>query len=185
MNLNIPAYIEHVRQTCPAFEGRVAGALEYAADSLREAENPDYPCAYVVLANESAEEDQGQNETNQMVTVTLSLIVFVANPDRSDRRGQATIDQLDLIRPEVFQSLIRYTPNRRKLTPLEFDGGSVIYLDAERMIYQFDFNMQYRLGYEDTWQAVEHSKLPEFKETDLELNEKRISLKGQILFNKE
>lgn len=137
MILNLSTFIEHVRETCPAFEGRVAGASEYAVDSLRQSENPDYPCCYVVLTGESAEEDQGMNETSQMVTVSLSLIVFVANPDRSDRRGQATIDQLDLIRPEVFQSLIRYTPDRKKFTPLNFEGGEVIYLDAERMIYQF------------------------------------------------
>ena len=185
MNLNLSTFIEHVRETCPAFEGRVAGASEYAADSLRETENPDYPCCYVVLAGETAEDDQGMNETNQMVTVSIALIVFVANPDNTDRRGQSVLEQIDLIRPEVFRSLIRYTPDRKKLTPLEFESGEVLYLDAERMIYQFDFTLQYRIGYEDRWQAVEHGKLPEFKETDLDINEKRISLRGQILFNKE
>lgn len=169
MNFDINRVIEHIRDTCPSFEGRVAGAVQYAENSLKTEESPDYPCAYVVLDNETAEDNQGMNEYDQKVNLTFSVIVFVANSELDDRRGQLMNDQIALIRPEIFKSLLRYSPNKELFTPFEFESGSVIYMDAERMLYSFDFSTSYRLAYEDTWQKIEQENLAAYKQTQVDL----------------
>ncbi|WP_281523373.1 phage tail terminator protein [Turicimonas muris] len=169
MNFDINRVIEHIRGTCSSFEGRVAGAVQYAENALKTEENPDYPCAYVVLDNETAEDNVGMNEYDQKVNLTFSVIVFVANAELGDRRGQLMNDQIALLRPEVFKSLLRYSPDKSLFTPFEFESGSVIYMDAVRMIYSFDFSTSYRLAYDDTWQKVEQSDLAQYKQAQVDL----------------
>ena len=178
MNFEINKVIAHIRRTCPAFEQRVAGAVEYAADSLRSEEAPDYPCAYVVLSSEQADDNEGQNEYSQSVTVSFSVIVFVANSNTEERRGQLLNDQIGLLRPQIFKSLLRYTPDEDYFDPFSFEGGSVLYMDAERMIYSFDFSTSYRLAYEDTWQEEEQRDLPKFNEADVTLEDKIFETNG-------
>ena len=185
MNLHLNEIIKALRERCPSFGGRVAGASQWAVDRLSEVEDPDYPAAYVVLENEQGGEVTINGQYNQHVDVSFAVIVMVGNQDREDLRGQNTLEQIDSIRGELFKALLFWSPAERLLEKIVFDGAECILLDPARMAYRFDFKTQYRLDSSDTRQQKDYESYPDFQVTDLELNGDQIKLNGQILLEKE
>lgn len=185
MNLHLNEIIEAVRVECPSFEGRVAGASQWAVDRLMDVEDPDYPAAYVVLENEQGGDATTNGEYDQLVDVSFAVIVLVGNQDSEDHRGQNTLEQIDRIRGELFKAILFWSPAERQLGKIVFDGAECILLDPARMAYRFDFKTQYRLGSSDTRQQKDYESYPDFQVNDLELNGDQIKLNGQILLEKE
>lgn len=185
MMIRISDYIQAIRERCPSFKGRVAGASAWAVDALVKVEAPDLPAAYVVLENEQGGEYSLNGEYLQNVDVSLAVIVLVANQNNEELRGQGDLEQIDKIRSELFRGILFWSPDPKHLEKLAYDGAEVIYLDPERMAYRFDFKTKYDLGWEDTYQSVDYASYPPFKVADLDLNSNEVTLNGKILLKQE
>lgn len=186
MILHLADYVQAVRDRCPIFENRVAGAAEWAALSLLEEEAPDYPAAYVCLENEQGRKANLNCEYKQSVDVSLAVIVVIGIAYQDgEHRGQAALLQVDTIREQLFKALLFWTPAPGILEKLSFDGAEVIRLDAARMVYRFDFKTKYDLGWEDTYQSVDYASYPPFKVADLDLSSNEVTLNGKILLKQE
>lgn len=183
MMIRISDYIQAIRERCPSFKGRVAGASAWAVDSLVRVEAPDLPAAYVVLENEQGGEYTLNGEYLQNVDVSLAVIVLIANQNNEELRGQGDLEQIDKIRGELFRGILFWSPDPKHLEKLAYDGAEVIYLDPERMAYRFDFKTMYRLDYSDTYQKTLYESYPPFKENDIDLEKDGISEKVTILLN--
>lgn len=185
MMIRISDYIQAIRERCPSFKGRVAGASAWAIDSLVKVEAPDLPAAYVVLENEQGGEYSLNGEYLQNVDVSLAVIVQVANTNNEELRGQGDLEQIDKIRGELFRAILFWSPDPKQLEKLAYDGAEVIYLDPERMAYRFDFKTRYRLDYSDTYQKSLYESYPAFKENDLELKQDGLSEKIKVLLDQK
>lgn len=170
--------IEELRSRSTPFEGRVAGACEWTDTYFKDYEAPGYPCAYVVLEDESPEENKGETAYLQDVKVNFGVIVLVENVDP---RGQTALGTIEEIRPYIFKSILNWTPDEEYIEPIEYEGLEVIYLDRARMAVRFDFSYFYFLGDEDCRHGDDLNELPPYEGTDAEVPiDKKYSVNGKF-----
>lgn len=127
MMIRISDYIQAIRERCPSFKGRVAGASAWAVDALVKVEAPDLPAAYVVLENEQGGEYTLNGEYLQNVDVSLAVIVLVANQNNEELRGQGDLEQIDKIRGELFRGILFWSPDPKHLenSPMTVQRSSI------------------------------------------------------------
>lgn len=163
MDLN--AIIAALKARCPSFGGRVAGAAEYKR--LPEAANLVMPAAYVVPADDQAENVQSTNGYRQLVTDSIFIVVVLSNT--ADERGQSTITEVNAIRAELWAALLGWEPDADH-SRLEYEGGNLLDLDRARLYYQFEFSAETEIAEADTWQGDSNAALPAFTEVGLTVN---------------
>ena len=159
MNLNL--VINQIRQHCPSFGGRVAGAAEFF--ELRESANLKLPSAYVLHMADEPSENSSLNDVRQRLMESFAVIVCVDN--RPDERGQAASNTAhNNIRAELWMALLGWCPDKTVYNGAIYQGGHLMPTkkDRARLWYQFDFGAEMFIGPEDSWQAVELAALPHF-----------------------
>lgn len=159
--MKISPIIEALRQRCPTFAGRVAGASEFKP--LPETAKMDVPAAYVIPLDDDPDEQRSQTDYWQTVTDAFAVVVLLANT--ADERGQRAVDQVDDIRAELWKALLGWqpTPDYNGIT---YEGGSLLDMDRARLYYQFEFSASFEIQEEATRQWDDLEQLPAFGGVD-------------------
>jgi hypothetical protein len=156
--VNIHLIIEHLREHCLSFQGRVAGAARFKR--LDETVAMQVPSAYVIPQDETAGERMNLNDIRQPLLEVFSVIVVLSNEE--DERGQSAIHNAhESIRAEIWRALLGWQPAAR-YQGIEYQGGSLLDLDRSRLWYQFDFAAYMEISPEEGWQEIELNDNPHF-----------------------
>lgn len=139
--------IAALRDRCPTFAKRVAGAAEFNA--LSENAKLAVPAAYVLPLDDKP----GDANTNAGFRQTLrdSFGVVVALDNQADQRGQkATSDAVRVIRPELFRALLGWDPDDDH-GPITYEGGQLQDMNRSVLWYRFEFGADTVIEQADTY----------------------------------
>jgi len=153
--MNIDNVIVRLRQACPNFANRVAGAAEFAA--LSPNAKVAVPAAFVIPANDQAGDQESANRYRQVITDRIAVVVVLDNT--ADRRGQAAVTTVHGIRAELWRALLLWPPGP-EYDGLVYEGGQSLQMDAARLYYQFEFSAESEISVEDTAQPGMKEALP-------------------------
>lgn len=148
--MNLLGVIDQIKAFCPIFEGRVAGAADYAR-GVADQVWLDPPAAYVIPLDEDVTANEDSTGLYQRVTERCGVIVMFDN--RADRRGLPPAAQFHTIRAAVFAGLLNWNP-QPDIAPrgLVYAGGSLIPdFTRARLFYQFDFAHEVTITDSDGW----------------------------------
>ncbi|HEY6323478.1 MAG TPA: hypothetical protein VJA16_18205 [Thermoanaerobaculia bacterium] len=156
----IGSTIEQLRQYCPAFEGRVAGAADFALGLKEYNATMRLPAAYVLPLEQASDGHQNMIGARQMLTRTVGVVVeFDARPDR---RGQAPTMLYDETQAELCKAILNWQPAAADGGPgtgrvpnhqgYWLSGGRMLDLDRARLFYQWEFSVEWQLDDADAWE---------------------------------
>ena len=126
--------IPRLREQCPIFNNRVAGAATFA----KAADNPTFavPHAFVLPLSESATGDTQFSGLDQELMTRLAITVCVAN---EDDRGQQSLEVIYDIRAQLLRALVGWQPGPQ-FGPLMYVGmPDEPAINRARVWLQFDF----------------------------------------------
>lgn len=166
--MNLALIIEGLRQRCPSFAGRVAGAAQF--QMLPEKTNLPVPCAYVIPLDDNPEGNRSATGYRQRVSDAFAVIVALSNTP--DERGQAAASSVHDIRRELFRALLGWQVSD-DYDGIEYDGGNLLSLDRARLWYQYEFAAEFEIGSDDvanpdTWQTIDLASLPALTEIQID-----------------
>lgn len=145
--------IDHLRQYCPPFAGRVAGAADFRQGLENYNTSMALPAAYVMSLGQEADPNENMVGYWQIVHETIGVVVELdATPDR---RGQAPAMTYDEIKAALYASLLNWSPAQCRVPNnqgFQFAAGKMLDLDRARLFYQFEFLLPWLLTEEDGWQ---------------------------------
>jgi hypothetical protein len=154
----IGATIEHLRAHCPTFEGRVAGAADFAQGLKEYNASMRLPAAYVIPLDQEGSGHQAMTALLQTLTRTVGVVVeFDARPDR---RGQVPAMRYDETQAEICKAVLNWQPGTDGPETCRvpnhqgywLSGGRMLDLDRARLFYQWEFSVLWQLDHEDGWQ---------------------------------
>lgn len=163
--MNINNIIAQLRTRAIEFGGRVGGAATFKI--LPEAANMIVPAAYVIPSDENPGENEASNGYRQSVEDSFFVIVVLDNT--ADERGQGAAIGVHEIRKALIRSIVGWKPEEH-YDSIDYDGGSLLQMDRNRMYYQFEFKARYEIGTEDTWIDVRNQELPKFLGLDIKVD---------------
>lgn len=172
--MKLTPIINEIKANCPTFEGRVAGAAEYA--NLRNRSNMNVPSAYVVPLDDNASDLTSQTGYRQTVTDGFSVIVVISN--QADERGQAAANQQHDLRAELWAALLGLELD--DYDEITYSGGNLLHVDRARLDYQYDFNADYHIDVSDTRKQSDHDALPAFESVTIELDQNTLPPDGEV-----
>jgi hypothetical protein len=166
--MKITPVIEQLRAYAPGFEGRVAGGLDW--DPTADSALMPPPAAYVIAVGDSADEPESQNVYTQAVRDAIDVCVVLPT---DDERGQSVVDVLHDVRAQLWRALVGFVPDDES-GPLLYDGGQLLLLDRDRMVYRYRFYADLQLGRWEqtgegkpqTWQEWQLAGLPTLEGID-------------------
>lgn len=168
MKLNL--LIQALRQRCPSFSNRVAGAAEFKR--LPENSTLPVPAAFVIPLDDEPEINRSQTGYRQIIRDVFAVVVVLSNV--ADERGQAAGTALHDIRAELFRALLGWNPEP-EYDSIEYEGGQLLGMDRSRLFYQFEFGADFEIGSDDvgtpeTWQTLELAALGGFEEAKIDID---------------
>ena len=160
--MKISLVVAQLRQYCPALVERVAGGIDFEA--VANSAKLHHPSAYVIAAADKASDNDVQNGVRQAISDYFDVVLAL---DTGDERGQEAADLIHDFRAEIWRALIGWvvTP---EYTPIEYEGGDLISINRNRVIYRFTFSAGFQLGRNaasdpaETWHELELDGLPGF-----------------------
>lgn len=110
--------IPRLRELCPIFAGRVAGAVDFR----RAAQSDDYPAphAFVLLQGITPTGEDLLSQIDQ--EMALNLTIWLCVPSTADERGQDASEQLISCFVQVRTALLGWTPDVERYTAIMMDG---------------------------------------------------------------
>lgn len=163
MDLNL--VIKQLRQRCPSFEQRVAGAAAFA--KVPESTALQVPSAYVIPLDDAPEPSTSQNTIRQVLRETFEVVIALDN--RVDERGQASGHSVHSMRAELWKALLGWQPEER-YEGIVYEGGNVLSIDRARLFWRFEFSAVMEIGPEDGFQAIGIGELPAFHGADMKVD---------------
>lgn len=163
--MQLEIIIAALRERCPSFAERVAGAAQFK--QLQENTALPVPCAFVVPLDDDPEAPRAQNSIRQDLTDSFGVIVALDNT--ADERGQGSAHTVDSLRAELWAALLGWRPAER-YNGLAYEGGTLLSLNRARLFYQFEFGAQMEIEPQDGWQDTELAGLPHFDGTDFKVD---------------
>jgi hypothetical protein len=146
--MNLTPIVAALRQRCPSFAQRVAGAAEYAAAQASTALL--LPHAFVIPLDDNPSDPGDGNVLRQGLTDGFAVVVAVSSA--LDERGQAATEQVEALRRALWSALLGWSPGP-EYEGIKYQGGSLQALDRARLWYQFEFGAETEIGPEDGWQG--------------------------------
>lgn len=159
--MKISHIIAAIRQRCPLFGARVAGASEFKP--LPENAKMELPAAYVIPLDDNPDEQRSQTDYWQNVTDAFAVVIIVNNTQ--DARGQASVDIVDTAREALWKALLGWSPEP-KYDGIVYQGGNLLEMNRAHLYYQFEFSASFEIGETDTRQWDDLELLPEFTGID-------------------
>lgn len=156
--MNLDSVITRLRQACPGFANRVAGAAEFS--SLTPNAKVAVPAAFVIPSSDQVGDQESGNRYRQSLVDRIAVVVVLDNS--ADRRGQAASGDVHTMRAELWQALLLWPPGP-EYDGLIYEGGQILQMDAARLYYQFEFSAESEIGVEDTAQPGMVAALPQLQ----------------------
>lgn len=155
--MDIEPIILALRQRCPVFAQRVAGAAEYAGLNKNAAFA--VPSAFVIPMDDSPGALTSQTSYRQQLLEGFAVLVAVSN--EADPRGQAAQGSVHAVRAQLWRALLGWAPSEEH-GPVRYDGGELQAMDRARLWWRFDFEAEYEISGSDgeTWQEGFEEGLP-------------------------
>lgn len=152
--------ITALRQRCPQFAGRVAGAAEF--DQVRENTSLPRPCAYVLPESDKPRSATLSGGYRQEVTSAVSIVLAV--DAAADRRAETAALAVLPLRDAVLAALAGWEPPGHG--PLEYTGGELISVTSAtlwwRMTLAADWVLTGDPSVQETWTGQVLATLPQF-----------------------
>jgi hypothetical protein len=161
--MDLTPIVAAVRQRCPSFAQRVAGAAEYAA--ALASTSLQTPYAFVIPLDDNPGPRQSENVQRQSLADGFAVVVALSNA--ADERGQASAAVMHATRAELWAALLGWSP-AAEYEGVVYDGGSLQALDRARLWYQFEFSAETEIGPEDGWQGLD--ELPGLESVHLDVD---------------
>lgn len=155
--MQLTVIIQALRERCPSFANRFAGAAEFK--TLPEGAALPIPCGYVVPLDDSPSASGAMNSVRQTLADSFAVIVAISN--LTDERGQKAAHDLHTVRAELWAALLGWRP-ATEYDGVVYEGGSLLSVDRARLWYQFEFSAAMEIGPSDGWQQTELAGLPHF-----------------------
>lgn len=182
--MKISQIVAHLRTYCPAFSGRVSAGIDW--DAVASSAKLSHPSAYVIAAGDDAGQNDLQNGVRQNITDLFDVVLVL---DSTDERGQEAADLLHDLRAELWKALVGWQPGT-EYDPVEYGGGSLVFINRARVVYRFSFEAEFQLGRNnkadppETWHELDLDGLPHLEGIDMAydfidpLNDKNLSESG-------
>lgn len=156
--MDMSPIIAALRQRCPVFAQRVAGAAEYAAVADGKV-SPTVPAAFVVPLDDNAGDRLSQTSYRQQILEGFAVVVALSN--EADPRGQTAHASVHAIRAALWRALLGWSPSDEH-GPIYYAGGQLTNMDRARLWWRFDFEAEYEISGSDgeTWQEGFEEGLP-------------------------
>lgn len=138
--MKISHVVAHLRTYCPAFSGRVSAGIDW--DAVANSAKLNHPSAYVIAAGDDAAPNELQNVARQNITDLFDVILVL---DSTDERGQEAADLLHDLRAGLWKALVGWQPGT-EYDPIEYGGGSLVFINRARVVYRFSFEAAFQLG---------------------------------------
>lgn len=145
--MHLEPIIVALRERCPVFDGRVAGAAEYVA--AQASTSMAMPHAFVIPLDDRPSESITENTNRQPLIDSFGVVVVVSN--QADERGQGAVVSVETIRRDLWRALLGWSP-AEEYHGIEYEGGSLQAMDRARLWWQFEFGAQTEIGPDDGWQ---------------------------------
>jgi len=152
-------------RTMATFEGRIAGAAEFAV--IEPDAKLTMPCAYVILLDDAAEKNNSENGYSQLIQDSFAVIVLLSNEE--DEIGKSSIAHIHPVRKVLNSALLLWNPDADH-GPIEYNGGQLLSIDRARLYYQFEYSTDTLLDESDTWQGIENVNLPPFERLHIDVD---------------
>ncbi|WP_308583420.1 hypothetical protein [uncultured Pseudomonas sp.] len=168
--MKISLIVAQLRAYCPAFSGRVSAGIDW--DAVANSAQLSHPSAYVIAAGDDASANDVDNAVRQDIT-DLFDVVLVLNS--TDERGQEAADLLHDLRANLWKALVGWRPSV-EYDPIEYGGGSLIFISRARVVYRFSFEAAFQLGRNrasepaETWEEWKLDGLPAFEGMDVDVD---------------
>lgn len=168
--MKISLIVAHLRAYCPAFSGRVSAGIDW--DAVATSAKLSHPSAYVIAAGDDAGGNDLQNGVRQDITDLFDVILVL---DSTDERGQEAADLLHDLRADLWKALVGWKPGT-EYDPIEYGGGSLVFINRARVVYRFSFETAFQLGRNrasdppETWEEFELDGLPALEGVDFNVD---------------
>lgn len=160
--MKLSPLIQAIRTWCPYFEQSVGGAAEYGA-ALEGGKLP-LPAAYVIPGEDTTGEQRSQTDYWQSLTDRFSVVVLFPNVD--ERGQQASCDQLDTVRQELWRALLGWAPDPA-YGLIKYAGSAFVDINRAELIWQFHFEVNTDINAEDTRHERDLRPLPDLRGVDV------------------
>ena len=168
--MKISLIVAQLRAYCPVFSNRVSAGIDW--DAVASSAKLSHPSAYVIAAGDDASANDVDNAIRQDITDLFDVILVL---DSTDERGQEAADLLHDLRASLWKALVGWKPST-EYDPIEYGGGSLIFINRARVAYRFSFEAAFQLGRNrasepaETWEEWKLDGLPAFEGMDVDVD---------------
>jgi hypothetical protein len=157
--LNLDTVITQLRTYCAPLGGRVGGAADFDVGTEAVIAFTDatgalvYPAAVAIPLEDEAIDNDALPGPQLNQTVTERIGIVVEFDSTADRRGQASVDQVDAMKYAIHAAILNWNPSPGRSTGgLRYAGGRLLKLDRARLFWQFEYSLSVMLTDGDGWQ---------------------------------
>jgi hypothetical protein len=146
--------IAHLRQYCPPFSGRVAGAADFRQGLQNYNANMELPAAYVIPLDQEGTRSQLQTGgILQVIRKNIGIVVELsALPDRRGQKPAMTIDEIEAA---LIRAMLGWMPDPCRVPGMVgfyMSGARFLDLDRARMFYQWEWTLDWQIDQlDDGW----------------------------------
>ncbi|RTY77185.1 phage tail terminator protein [Pseudomonas veronii] len=168
--MKISLIVAQLRAYCPVFSNRVSAGIDW--DAVASSAKLSHPSAYVIAAGDDASANDVDNAIRQDITDLFDVILVL---DSTDERGQEAADLMHDLRASLWKALVGWKPST-EYDPIEYGGGSLIFINRARVVYRFSFEAAFQLGRNrasepaETWEEWKLDGLPAFEGMDVDVD---------------
>lgn len=155
--MQLEIIIAALRERCPSFGGRIAGAAQFK--TLPENAALPVPCAFVIPLDDNPGESKAQNSVRQELNDSFAVIVALSTT--GDEKGQSAAHSIHAIRTELWAAQLGWRPSD-DYDGITYEGGHLLAIDRARVWYQFEFSAAMEICPSDGWQDRALAGLPHF-----------------------
>lgn len=115
----------------------VSGVADFSTAALNKPMAT--PAAFVLLASESAEDNQLLGAFDQRISVVFTVILALSN--RRDPTGAAAMDDLEALRTAIKSALLAWCPTPANGEPVRFGSGQLLRFDDGLLWWADEFRV--------------------------------------------
>lgn len=143
--MRIGPIVLKLRLAATRFADMIGGAADF--DSVQKETFGE--CAFVVPLAETAGPNEQDTTVLQVLTEVFAVVVVLKNDTaQTDRLGLKAYDALDEARSQIFKGILGWEMDGYK-TPVVYEGGRLLDLNAAYLWYQFEFSAERWITQED------------------------------------
>lgn len=120
--LDLRPYIDRLKVEVPDLQGRVYGAANAAA-AYAHGRPRAMPSAYLIDFDDDPKPNQ--LDTGLLQQVTAHIVILLAMRNVADPTGEDNGEEIKLLRQQIHEALLYWTPDDSFYTPMEWHRGKL------------------------------------------------------------